>query len=108
MSFQLHEAQVMGMDPTNRLRVMLELEYPLIDRSNADHEAVVALFHRRFPNAPIPFIGPAAFDLNYSGPLFDNQDAWCEMELCNQRSRFSLADDKDFEIAGLGLPFERL
>ncbi len=87
---------------------MLELEYPLIDRFSADHEAVVDLFHRRFPNAPISFVGPAAFDINYSGPLFNNQDAWCEMELCNQRSLFSLTDDRDFEIAGLSLPFKRL
>jgi hypothetical protein len=80
MSLQLHEALVMGLDPTSWLpvSVMPELEYPMIDRFNAHHEAVVDLFHRRFPNAPIPFVGPAAFDINYSGPLFDNQDVWCE------------------------------
>ena len=108
VSLQLLEARTMGLDPTNWLRVMLELEYPLINRFNNDHEAVVDLFHSRFPNAPIPFVGPAAFDINYSGPLFDNQDAWCEMELSNQRSRFSLTDDRDFELKGPGLPFERL
>ncbi len=45
MSLQLHEALVMGLDPTNRLHVMLELENPLINCFNADHKAVVDLFH---------------------------------------------------------------
>ena len=40
--------------------------------------------------------------------MFDNQDAWRETELANQRTRYSLTDDRDFIIAGLGLPFERL
>ncbi len=30
------------------------------------------------------------------------------MELGNQRSLFSLTDDRDFIVAGLGLPFELL
>ncbi len=108
MSLQEHEALLLGIDPMNWLCVMLETEYPLIDDFCGDHNAVVELFHRRFPNAQIPNIGPASWDIQYSAPMFDNQDAWREMELGNQRSRFSLTDDRDFIIAGLGLPFERL
>ncbi len=85
----------------------METEYPLIDDFCGDHNAVVELFHRRFPNAPIPNIGPASWDIQYASPMFDNQDAWREMELGNKRSRFSLTDDRDFIIAGLG-PFEQL
>jgi hypothetical protein len=69
---------------------------------------VVWLFHKRFPNASIPEIGPAAWSIRYSDPFFDNQDAWNEMELCNQSSRFRLTEDRDFIIDGPGLPFERL
>lgn len=51
------------MDPTNWVRYMLEVEYPLIDDYTGDHAEVVELFHRRFPNAPIPYIGAAAWDI---------------------------------------------
>ncbi len=64
VSLQLLEARTMGLDPTNWLLVVLELEYPLIDRFNHDHKAIVEVFHRRFPNALIPFVGPAAFNIN--------------------------------------------
>jgi hypothetical protein len=39
MSLQVHEAQLLGIDPTNWLRVMLELELPLIHsfKFNTDH-----------------------------------------------------------------------
>ncbi len=40
--------------------------------------------------------------------MFDNQDAWNEMELCNQSSRFRSTEDRDFIINGPGFPFERL
>ena len=73
-----------------------------------DHARVVELFHHRFPNAPIPYIGAAAWDFQYSSPAFDNQDAWRETELGKQRTRYSLTDDRDFIIAGLGVPFVRL
>ena len=73
-----------------------------------DHALVVELFHHRFPNALIPYIGAAAWDIQYSSPAFDNQDAWREMELGKQRTLYSLTDNTDFIIAGLGLPFERL
>ncbi len=36
-------------------------------------------------------------------PMFNNQGVWREMELCNQRSRFGLTEDRDFIIHGLGL-----
>ena len=64
----------------------------------------------RFPNAPIPYIGAAAWDIQYSSPMFNNHAAWRETALANQRTRYSLTDDRlgDFIIAGLGLPFERL
>ena len=87
---------------------MLEFEYPIISQFHGDHAHVVRLFHERFPNAPIPEIGPAAWSIRYSDPFFDNQDAWNEMELCNQSSRFRLTEDRDFIINGPGLPFERL
>ena len=106
VSLQVENARRLGMDPTNWVRYMLEVEYPLIDDYMGDHAHVVELFHRRFPNAPIPYIGAAAWDIQYSSP--DNQDAWRETELANQRTRYSLTDDGDFIIAGLGLPFERL
>ena len=108
VSLQVENARRLGMDPTNWVRYMLEVEYPLIDDYTGDHAEVVELFHRRFPNAPIPYIGAAAWDIQYSSPMFDNQDAWRETELANQRTRYSLTDDRDFIIAGLGLPFERL
>ena len=96
------------MDPTNLVRYMLEVEYPVIDDFPGDHACVVELFHRRFPYAPIPYIGPAAWDIVYSSPTFDDQDAWREMELGKQSTRYSLTEDRDFIIAGLGLPLERL
>jgi hypothetical protein len=105
MSQQVHNARLLHIDPTNWLRVMLEFEYPIILQFHGDHTHVVQLFHERFPNAPIPEIGPAAL---CSDPFFDNQDAWNEMELCNQSSLFRLTEDRDFIINGLGLPFERL
>ena len=108
MSQQVHNARLLHIDPTNWLRVMLEFEYPIISQFHGDHAHVVRLFHERFPNAPIPEIGPAAWSIRYSDPFFDNQDAWNEMELCNQSSRFRLTEDRDFIINGPGLPFERL
>ena len=42
------------------------------------------------------------------GPDIRNQDTWREMELGKQRSRHKLTGDRDFIIAGLGHPFERL
>ena len=39
--------------------------------------------------------------------LFDTQDCWRDMELCEQRSRFR-EGDRDYIIDGLGLPFEKL
>ena len=112
MSLQKRKAGLLGIDPTSWVttwvRVMMELEYPLIDAFHSDHVHVVEPFHERFPNAPIPFVGPASWNIQYSFPLFDNQDAWREMELGNQRSRHRLTRDRDFIIAGLGLPFERL
>ncbi len=42
--------------------------------------------------------------------MFDNrdQDAWREMELCNQSSPFRLTEDREFIFDGLGHPFKRL
>jgi hypothetical protein len=77
LHWQAHEALLLVIDPTNWSCAMLELQYPLIDRFNADHAASVNLFHSRFPNALIPYIGPAFWDISYSFPLFNNQDAWC-------------------------------
>ena len=108
MSLQKREAGLLGIDPTNRVCVMMELEYPLIDAFYIDHVRDVELFHKRFPNALISFVGPVSRNIRYSSPLFDNQDAWREMELGNQRSRHRLIGDRDFIITGLGLPFERL
>ena len=108
VSLQVANARLLGMDPTNWVCYMLEVEYPLIDDFLGDHARVVEIFHRRFPYAPIPYIGPAAWDIVYSPPTFDNQDAWREMELGKQRTWYSLTEDRDFIIAGLGLPFELL
>ena len=83
MSLQEREAELMGINPTNWVCVMMELEYPLINAFHSDHVHVVELFHERFPNAPIPFVGPASWNIQYSSPMFDNQDAWREMELGN-------------------------
>jgi hypothetical protein len=52
-------------------------------------------------------VGLAGIDDRYGGELFDTQDAWHDMELCNQRSRYREGDG-DYIIKGLGLPFERL
>ena len=43
------------MDPTNWVRYMLEVEYPLIDDYTGDHAEVVELFHRRL--GPVPRSG---------------------------------------------------
>ncbi len=109
MPFKLqeHEARLLGIDPTNWLRVMLELEYPIILDFHGCHVRVVKLFHSRSPNALISNIGPASWDIWYSGHKFNNQDAWCYMELCNQSHQFRLTEDRDFIIHELGLPFEK-
>jgi hypothetical protein len=100
---------------------MLEREYPMISEFDADQEAVVRLFHTRYPHAPLPFLGLAGLmnvqyigytghpgtDYAYGRSHFCTQDAWREMELCEQRSRFR-EGDRDYIIDGLGLPFEKL
>ena len=75
VSLQKREARHLGIDPTNRVCVMMELEYPLIDAFHSDHVLVVEPFHERFPNAPIPFVGPASWNIMFSSPMYDDQDS---------------------------------
>jgi hypothetical protein len=107
MISQEDTCRLLGRDPTNWLRFMLEIEYPLTSKFDDEHHCVVWLFHQRYPHAPLPFVGLAGIDYWFDGELFDTQDAWHDMKLCKQRSRFREGDG-DYIIEGLGLPFERL
>ena len=75
---------------------MLVSEYPMISDFDADQEAVVRLFHQRYPHAPLPFLGLANIErtglpgTSYAsgGSRFDSQEAWRDIKLCEQRSKF--------------------
>ena len=46
VSLQVENARLLGMDPTNWVHYMLEIEYPIIDDFQGDHAHVVEMFHR--------------------------------------------------------------
>ncbi len=87
MFLQVDTFRLLGRDPKNWLRFMLEQEYPTIAEFDFEHEAIVRPFHQRYPDAPLPFVGLADFfnfqrcglagaDYAYCGSLFDTQDCW--------------------------------
>jgi hypothetical protein len=79
---------------------MLETEYPLISEFDVKRHRVVRLFNERFPHGPLPFVGLDGIDYWYGGELFDTQDVWHDMELCDQRSRYREGDG-DYIIQAL-------
>lgn len=97
-----------GCVPTEAHWRAVKHQYPAIDECVIDFVGVCKLYKERYPNGPPFFEGPAL--LRYCNLDFETQDYQNDLELCTQRSRYSVlgADGGVYEVDGLGLPFERL